>query len=107
MPTFDIETEVLSNELLTSCMKDKIECENYWDSHGKILPEAKTQYKFDFPKKIELYRKTVKYFFKHCPDQVFEFLEVFVDGKKLNVGEITKYTELKTKIKLKCCTGAG
>ena len=104
---FDIKTEVLSNELVATCEKDKIECNNYYDLDGKIIPEAKTQYKFDFPKKIELYRKTVKYLFDYCPHQTFEFLQLFVDGKKLEIGEITEYRELKTKVKLKVCTGAG
>lgn len=104
---FNIKTEVVSNVLLTTCEKDKIECENYWNAHGKLIPEAKTQHKFDFPKKIELYRKTVKYLFDYCPHQTFEFLQLFVDGKKLEIGEITEYRELKTKVKLKVCTGAG
>jgi hypothetical protein len=34
-------------------------------------------------------------------------LQLFVDGKKLEIGEITEYRELKTKVKLKVCTGAG
>lgn len=104
---FDIKTEVVSNVLLTTCEKDKIECNNYYNLNGKIIPEAKTQYKFDFPKKIELYRETVKYLFEHSPHQTFEFLKLYVDGKLLSVGEITNYRELKTKVKLTCCTGAG
>jgi hypothetical protein len=104
---FDIKTEVLSNELVATCEKDKIECNNYYDLDGKIITEAKTQYKFDFPKKIELYRETVKYLFDYSPHQTFEFLKLYVDGKLLSVGEITEYRELKTKVKLTCCTGTG
>jgi hypothetical protein len=35
-------------------------------------------------------------------------LELFVDGERLTgIGEITLFKELKTKIKLECCVGAG
>jgi hypothetical protein len=104
---FDVEIKDISKELLTEGYTNKVDCKNYWDAHGKRLEYAATQYKFDHPKKFELYRLKREYQYKYTGPTVYEFLLLYIDGEKLDVGEITEFRELKTKIKLDVCVGAG
>lgn len=105
--SFEIETRDLSTELVIDGYTKKIDCKNYWDSHGRKINAAPTQYTFNTLKKFELYRVQREYLFKYSSAQTFEFLFLYVDGKLLNVGEITSFRELETGIKLDCCIGAG
>ena len=55
----------------------------------------------------ELYKEVKEYNFEFVPKQTYEFLELYFNGYKLYKGEITLFRELKTKIKLEVCVGAG
>jgi hypothetical protein len=98
-----------SRELVYECYASKIDCNAYWDSHGKHIPwDGSKKLRYDCTKKIDLYRVTQLWESEYIKPQEFVHLEVFVDGERLkDVGEITWFTELHTKIKLDCCVGAG
>ena len=104
---FDLKTKELSRELLTEGFTKKIDCTNYWDSHGKKVDWEPTQHKFDFEKKFEIYRVMTETEYPYSGTHVSEDWELYVEGKKLSVGEIMSYQVLKTKLKLTCCIGAG
>lgn len=105
----DLEIRDLSKELVAEGYTTKVDCKNYWDAHGERHYDFKapTRYKFDRLKKFELYRVKKEYQFKYTGPTVYEFLFLYIDGEKLDVGEITEFRELKTKIKLDVCVGAG
>ena len=105
--TVDLDIKVISRELVAEGYTKKVECNNYWDSHGKAIPWGKEVYNLERLKKYELYREVREYHFEYVPTQTWEFLFLYIDGEKLEVGEITKCTELKTKVKLEVCVGAG
>ena len=48
-----------------------------------------------------------EYNFKYTGPYPAEFLFLYIDGQQLDVGEIVEFRELKTKLKLTCCIGAG
>jgi hypothetical protein len=108
--TFEIKTnrKLITRELLVEGFTKKVECKNYWDSHGKRLDQADTQLKFDCEKKFEIYKEVYEYYFDFIPTQEWEFWNLYIDGQKVeDLGEITSYHALKTKLKLDCCVGAG
>lgn len=104
----DIVSKELSRELLVEGSTLKVECKNYWDSHGTRFDQAITQHKFDSEKKFEIWKVVRETFYPsiNFSHQV-EWWELYIEGKPLNVGEITSYKVLKTKLKLDCCVGAG
>ena len=99
----------ISRTLVYQCEADKIESKAYWDSHGKQIPwEGSVKIKYDEKKKIELYRVEQLWESEYLKSMTACHLEFFVDGERLTeIGEITLFKELKTKIKLECCVGAG
>lgn len=107
--TLDIPVKEISRKLVAEGYTKKVDCKNYWDAHGERHYDFKapTQYKFDRPKKFELYRVEREYQFEFTGSSVYEYLFLYIDGEKLDVGEITEFRELKTKINLDCCVGAG
>jgi hypothetical protein len=104
---FDIKRTELRRELLTEGFTNKIDCVNYWDSHGMKIEYAPTQHKFDREKKFEIYKVTTEIEYPYSGKYVSEDWEIHVEGKKLSVGELMGYRILKTKLKLTCCIGAG
>lgn len=103
-----ISSKELSRELLCEGYTAKVECTNFWDSHGKRLECAPTQYKFDFTKKFEIWKVTGETSYSTLEyTHQWEYWKLYIDGKELNVGEIMSYRILKTKIKLDVCVGAG
>jgi hypothetical protein len=96
-------------ECVYQCYANRIDTKAYWDSHGKHIPwEGSQVFKYDRRKKIELYRVQKRMEFEHIKPYEFEELELFVDGERLrDIGQITQFEELKTKVKLDCCVGAG
>ncbi len=106
--TIDLKTTELSRELLCEGYTRKVECTNYWDSHGKRVEYAPTQCKFDREKKFEIWKVVSEVFYSGLNyTHQFEYWYLYIEGKKLDVGEIMSYKVLKTKIKLDCCVGAG
>jgi hypothetical protein len=108
--TFTIKTnrKLIERELLVEGFTKKVECKNYWDSHGTRFDRADTQLKFDCEKKFEIYKEVYEYYFDFVPTQTWEFWHLYIDGQKVDdLGEITSYHALKTKLKLDCCVGAG
>ena len=99
----------LSRKKVYECEKKRIDINAYWDSHGKHIPWDGSQVlKYEEPKKLELYHV------RHCIEtdntKPYEYddLELFIDGKRLReIGQITCFKELKTKVRLDCCVGAG
>lgn len=106
----NITTKEISRTLLHEGFTKKIECKNYWDSHGTRVEYAPTQYKFDFEKKFEIWEVVTETHYpaidytQTCVDWI-----LIVEGESLdpNLGWIVSYTHLKTKLKLDCCVGTG
>lgn len=105
--TIKLDRKLISKELLVDGFTAKVDCKNYWDSHGKRVEYSPTQHKFDSQKKFEIYREVWEYYFDFVPTQTWEFWHLYIDGEKLDLGEITRYEVLKTKLKLDVCVGAG
>jgi hypothetical protein len=105
-----IKTKELSRSLIYAGYTKKIDCKNFWDSHGTKVPYAPTQYQFDREKNFEIWEVVTE---THYPGINFTQTTVdwllLVEGKKLdpNLGWIERFTHLKTKLKLDCCVGTG
>ena len=107
---FDITTKEISRTLLLEGFTKKVECKNYWDSHGTRIECAPTQYIFDREKKFEIWEVVTE---TYCPStnctQTYTDWKLIVEGRPLdhNLGRIMGYAHLKTKLKLDCCMGCG
>ena len=103
-----ITSKEISRTLLHEGFTKKVECKNYWDSHGTRIECAPTQYTFDREKKFEIWEVVTE---TYCPStnctQTCTDLELVVEGRPLdpNFGRIMSYGHLKTKLKLDCCMG--
>lgn len=108
MTVTGITSRDLSRKLLCEGYTAKVDCTNFWDSHGKRIECAPTQHKFDRQKKFEIWEVTgeTRYSTLDYVHQ-WEYWKLYIDGKELDVGEIMSYKILKTKIKLDVCVGAG
>ena len=101
---------IISRELLVEGFTKKVECKNYWDSHGTRVDYAPTQYKFDREKKFEIWEVVTE---THYPSinhtQTSTYWKLLVEGKEFdpNLGWLMGYNHLKTKLKLDCCVGCG
>ena len=108
--TLDITTKEISRKLLYEGFTKKVECKNFWDSHGTRVEYAPTQYKFDREKKFEIWEvETETYYPAIDYTQTTTDWRLLVEGEKLdlNLGWIMEYDHLKTKLKLDCCVGCG
>ena len=106
----DITTKEISRKLLHEGYTKKVECKNYWDSHGTRVEYAPTQYKFDSEKKFELWEVETETFYPAINHtQRYTDWRLVVEGKPLdpNLGWVMEYAHLKTKLKLDCCVGCG
>ena len=106
----DITTKEIGRKLLHEGYTKKVECKNYWDSHGTRVEYAPTQYKFDREKKFEIWEvETETYYPALDMTQQYTDWRILVEGEKLdpNLGWIMEYDHLKTKLKLDCCVGCG
>ena len=108
--TLNITSKEISRELLYEGYTKKIECKNYWDSHGTRIEYAPTQYKFDREKKFEIWSVETETYYPaidYTHASVDWYLKV--EGEKLdpNLGWIMEYDHLKNKLKLDCCVGCG
>ena len=111
METGPIKTDmkVVSRELVQEGYSKRFDIRYYWDSHGKAIwdfEEPETR-KYSEPKKFELYKEVREYYFEFCPTMTCEFLFLYIDGEKVDIGEITYVEALKTKVKIESCVGAG
>ena len=108
--TTSITSKEISHTLLHEGFTKKVECKNYWDSHGTRVECATTQYKFDQEKKFEIWEVVTE---THYPSinrtQIYTDWRLVVEGKPLdpNLGWVVGYDHLKTKLKLDCCVGCG
>jgi hypothetical protein len=106
----DITTKEVSRKLLHEGYTKKIECKNYWDSHGKRVDYATSQYKFDREKKFEIWEVVTETHYSSINHtQTYTDWRLVVEGKPLdpNLGWVVGYDHLKTKLKLDCCVGCG
>ena len=106
----NITTKEIGRKLLYEGYTKKIDCTNYWDSHGKRVEYAPTQYKFDREKKFEIWEVETETFYPAIDyTQTTTDWRLLVEGEKLdpNLGWIEEYNHLKTKLKLDCCVGCG
>lgn len=106
----DITTKEISRTLLHEGYTKKIECKNYWDSHGKRVDYADTQYKFDREKKFEIWEVVTETYYPAIDlTQQYTDWRLLVEGEKLDsdMGWVMGYDHLKTKLKLDCCVGCG
>ncbi len=100
-------TEV-SRELVREGYTKRVDCRAYWDSHGKAIPwEGSQVLKYPELKKYELYRVKQLWESDYIKPYEAELLHLYIEGEKQDLGCITCFEELKTKIKLDCCVGAG
>ena len=107
--TIKTDMKVISRELVQEGYSKRFDIKYYWDSHGNLIwdfkePEIR---KFSEPKKYEVYKEVREYYFDFCPTQTWEFLFLYIDGEKVDLGEITFVQSLKTKVKIESCVGAG
>lgn len=96
-------------ELIQKGYTKRVDIKAYWDSHGKAIPwEGGKIFKYPELKEYELYRVQTKMESEYTQPYEFEELELFIDGERLrDIGQITCFEALKTKLKLDCCVGAG
>lgn len=99
----------LTRELVCEGYTKRIDIKNYWDAHGKAIPWGVDKVlRYSELRKFELYRVKKLWEFDHVDPYEAEFLFLYIDGTQLqDIGEITLFEELKTKIKLQCCVGTG
>lgn len=99
----------ISRELVREGYSKRVDTKAYWDSHGKAIPWDGSQiFKYSELKKYELYRVKKRLESEYIKPYEFEEIEFFIDGERLkDIGPITRFEELKTKIKLDVCVGAG
>ena len=99
----------LSRAKVYECEAKRIDINAYWDSHGKAIPwEGSHVWKYPEAKHLELYRVHHRIESDYVRPYEYEELELFIDGERLKeVGQITCFKELKTKVRLDCCVGAG
>ena len=108
--TLNITSKEISRTLLHEGFTKKVECKNYWDSHGKRVEYAPTQYKFDREKKFEIWEVISETYYPAIDHtQIYTNWYLVVEGKDLdpNLGWIMGYDHLKTKLRLDCCVGCG
>ena len=106
----DITTKEIGRKLLHEGYTKKVECKNFWDSHGRRVEYDPTQYKFDREKKFEIWEVETETFYPALNHtQRYTDWRILVEGEKLdpNLGWIMEYDHLKTKLKLDCCVGCG
>ena len=106
----DITTKEISRKLFYEGFTKKVECKNYWDSHGKRVEWDPTQYKFDSEKKFEIWEVVSETYYPAIDlTQTYTDWYLKVEGKELdpNLGWLMEYNHLKTKLKLDCCVGCG
>ena len=106
--TLDITTKELSRKLLYEGYTKKVECKNYWDSHGKRVEWDSTKHKFGDEKKFELWEvESETYYPAINYTQTYTNWYLYVDGERFDTGWIMGYEHLKTKLKLDVCVGTG
>lgn len=99
----------ISRELVQEGYTKRVDTKAYWDSHGKVIPwDGSQTFKYSELKKYELYRVKKCLESEYIKPYGFEEIEFFIDGERLkDIGQITRFEEFKTKIKLDVCVGAG
>ena len=99
----------ISRELVQIGYTKRVDVKSYWDAHGKAIPWEKDQiFKYPELKGYKLYRVQKKMESEYIQPYEFEELELFIEGERLrDIGQITCFQALKTKLKLDCCVGAG
>lgn len=104
-----MKTTETSRRLIRAGYTKRVDTKAYWDSHGKAIPwDGSKVLKYTEPKKYDLYRVGYVMESEYIKPYEFTQLELYLDGERLtDIGEITRFEELKTKLKLDCCVGAG
>ena len=105
-----ITSNEISRTLLHEGFTKKVECKNYWDSHGTRVECTPTQYKFDQEQKFEIWEVVTETHYSSINrTQIYTDWRLVVEGKPLdpNLGWVVGYDHLKTKLKLDCCIGCG
>lgn len=105
-----IRTKEISRTLLHEGFTKKVECKNYWDSHGIRIECAPTQYTFDREKKFEIWEVVTETYYPSTNyTQTYVDRKLIVEGKPLDpdLGRVTGYHHLRTKLKLDCCMSCG
>ena len=105
-----IITKEISRMLRLEGFTKKVECKNYWDSHGTRIECAPTQYTFDREKKFEIWEVVTETYYSstNCT-QIYTDWKLVVEGRPLDpdLGRVMGYAHLKTKLKLDCCIDYG
>lgn len=105
-----IRTKEISRTLIHDGFTKKVECNNYWDSHGTRIECAPTQYTFDREKEFEIWEVVTETYYPLTNyTQTYVDWKLIVEGKLLDpdLGQIMGYAHIKTKLKLDCCIDCG
>lgn len=112
---YEPKIEVIKKEetVLFRLPEATISASFYWDAHGRKIPWEGPNGKKSMRlkgKNIEMRRvyKVEKWEYLPKPIET-EMWHLYVDGKKVDMGEITSYniSSDRTAVKLKSCMGAG
>jgi hypothetical protein len=107
--THEIKTtaKVLSRKTLLKGTTKRIEVNKYWDSHGNEVDWGQDVENFDSEKEFEIIEEQVERDFGFSK-YTFDEWHILVDGKRFDKEfELTGYKNLKTKLVLHACVGAG
>lgn len=104
-----MKTTEISRRCVRTGFTKRVDTKAYWDSHGKAIPwDGSKIFKYSRSKPYELHEVEYRIESEYAPPYDYSVLELFVEGERLkDIGQITCFEELKTKLKLDCCVGAG
>jgi hypothetical protein len=104
-----MKTTEISRNCVRSGFTKRVDTKAYWDAHGKAIPWDGSQvFRYPEQKKYELHEVEYRMESEYIKPYEYSVLELFIDGERLtDIGQITYFEELKTKLKLDCCVGAG
>ena len=102
-------TTEISRKVVFDGFTKRVDTKAYWDAHGKVVPwEDSKIFKYSELKRWELHEVEYRMESEYLQPYEYSVLELFIEGERLtDIGQITYFEELKTKLKLDCCVGAG
>lgn len=113
--TYEPTVEVIKKEetVLFRLPEATINTSFYWDAHGRKIPWEGPNGKRSMTlkgKNIEMRKVYTLEKWEYIPKPVeMEMWDLYIDGKKVDLGEITSYniSSDRTAVKLESCMGAG
>jgi len=93
---FNIKT--ISKDLMLQGYTKRIECRNFQFIKGEKVTCELTPYTFNSQVKFEIYKETRKYSSRYTPTRTDETYLVYINNELFDVGKVTGFRELKTKL---------